>query len=80
MHVFLKLEWELNKFLQIIFNGQKNIRQRWSKYNGSSQKKIEQHKAPRYDLEMETLVEILNGERFISCHSYVQSEINMLIK
>lgn len=34
----------------------------------------------RYDEEMETLVEILNGERFISCHSYVQSEINMLMK
>ena len=34
----------------------------------------------RYDLEMEVLVEILNKERFISCHSYVQSEINMLMK
>ncbi len=34
----------------------------------------------RKDTEMETLVEILNGERFISCHSYVQSEINMLMK
>ena len=34
----------------------------------------------RYDEEMEILVEILNGERFISCHSYVQSEINMLMK
>ncbi|WP_397447031.1 amidohydrolase family protein [Polaribacter sp. R77954] len=34
----------------------------------------------RKDIEMETLVEILNGERFISCHSYVQSEINMLMK
>lgn len=34
----------------------------------------------RYDEEMEILAEILNGERFISCHSYVQSEINMLIK
>lgn len=34
----------------------------------------------RYDEEMETLVEILNGERFISCHSYVQSEINMMMK
>jgi imidazolonepropionase-like amidohydrolase len=29
---------------------------------------------------MEVLAEILNGERFISCHSYVQSEINMLMK
>ncbi len=34
----------------------------------------------RMDEEMETLAEILNGERFISCHSYVQSEINMLMK
>ncbi len=34
----------------------------------------------RHDEEMETLAEILNGERYISCHSYVQSEINMLMK
>ena len=34
----------------------------------------------RKDLEMETLVEILNGERFVSSHSYIQSEINMLMK
>ncbi|MFK8061305.1 MAG: amidohydrolase family protein [Polaribacter sp.] len=34
----------------------------------------------RKDDEMETIAEILNGERFISCHSYVQSEINMLMK
>jgi imidazolonepropionase-like amidohydrolase len=34
----------------------------------------------REDTEMEVLAEILNGERFISCHSYVQSEINMLMK
>ena len=34
----------------------------------------------RKDLELETLSEILNKERFISCHSYVQSEINMLMK
>jgi len=34
----------------------------------------------RVDEELETLGEILEGERFISCHSYVQSEINMLMK
>ena len=34
----------------------------------------------RKDEEMEVLAEILNKERFISCHSYVQSEINMLMK
>ncbi|TBW28592.1 amidohydrolase family protein [Gramella sp. KN1008] len=34
----------------------------------------------RKDLEMETIVEILNGERFVTSHSYIQSEINMLMK
>jgi imidazolonepropionase-like amidohydrolase len=34
----------------------------------------------RYDIEMEVLSEILNKKRFITCHSYVQSEINMLMK
>ncbi len=34
----------------------------------------------RKDEEMEVIAEILNGERYISCHSYVQSEINMLMK
>lgn len=33
----------------------------------------------RRDLELETLAEILNKKRFITCHSYVQSEINMLM-
>ncbi|SHM02121.1 Imidazolonepropionase [Chitinophaga jiangningensis] len=33
----------------------------------------------RRDLELDALVEILNSKRFITCHSYVQSEINMLM-
>ena len=33
----------------------------------------------RKDLELEALSEILNHKRFITCHSYVQSEINMLL-
>ncbi|MCE3225500.1 MAG: amidohydrolase [Bacteroidetes bacterium] len=35
--------------------------------------------SPRKDLELEALAEILNTKRFITCHSYVQSEINMLM-
>ena len=34
---------------------------------------------PRKDLELDALLEILKGKRFITCHSYVQSEINMLM-
>lgn len=33
----------------------------------------------RKNLELETLLEILENKRFITCHSYVQSEINMLL-
>ena len=49
----------------------------WKLYNASSKKN--KGKAPRVDMEMQTLVEILNKERFISCHSYVASEILMLM-
>lgn len=35
--------------------------------------------APRRDLELDALAEILAGKRFITCHSYVQSEISMLM-
>jgi imidazolonepropionase-like amidohydrolase len=43
-------------------------------------KKTENSITPRKDLELEVLCEILSGERKITCHSYVQSEINMLMK
>jgi imidazolonepropionase-like amidohydrolase len=36
-------------------------------------------KLVRKDLELDALVEILDEQRFITAHSYVQSEINMLI-
>lgn len=35
---------------------------------------------PKPDFQLETLLEILDGKRFITCHSYVQSEILMLIR
>ena len=35
--------------------------------------------APRRDLELEVLAQILEGERQITCHSYRQDEINMLM-
>lgn len=36
-------------------------------------------KLVRRDLELDALEEILENKRFITCHSYVQSEINMLM-
>jgi imidazolonepropionase-like amidohydrolase len=50
----------------------------WTNYN--NQKVKTGLIAPRRDLELDALVEILDGKRNITCHSYVQSEINMLMK
>jgi imidazolonepropionase-like amidohydrolase len=47
----------------------------WKKFNLSKSKGI----APRRDLELDALAEILNKKRFITCHSYQQGEINMLM-
>jgi imidazolonepropionase-like amidohydrolase len=49
----------------------------WADYNNMKVKTG--LSAPRKDLELDALVEILEGKRHISCHSYVQSEINMLM-
>lgn len=46
----------------------------WKLYNASKK-----GAAPRRDIEMDVLLEILEKKRFITCHSYVQSEINMLM-
>jgi imidazolonepropionase-like amidohydrolase len=43
--------------------------------------KVKKSGAPfRKDLEMEALLEILESKRFITCHSYVQSEITMMMR
>jgi imidazolonepropionase-like amidohydrolase len=49
----------------------------WKAFNASTK---EGKVAPRRDLAMDAVLEIINEERFITCHSYVQSEINMLMK
>ncbi|MEM6271214.1 MAG: amidohydrolase family protein [Bacteroidota bacterium] len=35
---------------------------------------------PRRDLQMETLLQILDRKRFVTCHSYQQAEITMLMR
>ena len=49
----------------------------WKAYNSNSKK--DKTKAPRVDLELQNIAEIINKERFITCHSYVQSEILMMM-
>ena len=60
------------------FQRAKEYEATWKKYNAASKKN--KGKMPRTDIELQTITEILNQERFISCHSYVQSEILMLMQ
>ncbi|MBC5992650.1 amidohydrolase family protein [Pontibacter cellulosilyticus] len=62
------------------FQRAKEYEQSWKTYNSLSKREKSKTPAPRRDLELDALVEILNDKRFITCHSYVQSEINMLMQ
>jgi imidazolonepropionase-like amidohydrolase len=51
----------------------------WGAYTSQAGNKKSTATAPRRDIELDALSEILASKRFITCHSYVQSEINMLM-
>ena len=57
----------------------KEYKKTWEEYNDLSRKEKLNTPPPREDLKLNALVEILTSDMFITCHSYVQSEINMLI-
>lgn len=63
------------------FTRAKEYDKQWKDYLKTNPKDAEKNKLniPRKDLELEALAEILNKKRFITCHSYIQSEINMLM-
>lgn len=52
---------------------------RWSEYNSLPATQRDNGNPPRRDLVHETMLEILHAERYVTSHSYVQSEINMLM-
>jgi imidazolonepropionase-like amidohydrolase len=68
------------------FTRAKDYKKEWDVYNSEKDKLAKVKKPitalqiPRRDLELEALVEILEKKRFITCHSYVQSEINSAMK
>ncbi len=66
------------------FKAAQDYKKAWANYEAKKQAtSAAQREAimpPRRDLELDALVEILEGKRFIHCHSYVQSEILMLTR
>lgn len=63
------------------FTRAKAYKQEWEGFKKQSAKQSTGNKiaAPRKDLDLEAVAEILDEKRFITCHSYVQSEVNMLM-
>jgi imidazolonepropionase-like amidohydrolase len=62
------------------FTRAKEYAKGWTAYNKLGAKEKTTAVPPRRDIELDALAEILSAKRFITCHSYVQSEINMLMK
>lgn len=61
------------------FSQAREYERTWADYNNLSRAQQRNTSPPRRDLVDETMLEILNGERYVTSHSYVQSEINMLM-
>lgn len=67
-------------FLRDAFNAARSYRQELTAYEALSPDERQRRMPVRRDLELETLVEILDGRRLVHCHSYRQDEILMLLR
>lgn len=61
------------------FSQAQEYEKEWQAYEDLSRTQRRNTTPPRRDLVDEAMLEVLNGERFVTSHSYVQSEINMLM-
>lgn len=62
------------------FTSALEYKKKWDAYNSLPAKEKALAIKPRRDLAEEAMLDIINKKLFITCHSYVQSEINMLMK
>ncbi|MGB7668155.1 MAG: amidohydrolase family protein, partial [Candidatus Acidiferrales bacterium] len=58
----------------------KQYQKDWADYNQRKSAGGQNLIPPRRDLQLEPLVEVLEGKRYIHCHSYVSDEILMLMR
>lgn len=67
----------VENMLRTSFTQAVEYKKKWDAYNANkSARKV----APEYDLRMQTLVDIMNGDVLVHCHSYRADEIYMLMK
>ncbi len=69
----------VEQFIADAFTAALDYRAQWQAYQAAGGK-ASNRVPPRKDLELECMLEILDSKRFITCHSYVQSEITMLLR
>jgi imidazolonepropionase-like amidohydrolase len=62
------------------FTRAKQYQQEWAEYNRRKAAGEQNLIPPRRNLQLEPLVEVLEGKRYIHCHSYVSDEILMLMR
>ena len=70
----------VNQVLVDAFQRATDYQKQWKAAEENNKKKGYTPIVFRRDLELDALVEIMNKKRFITCHSYVQSEINATMK
>lgn len=61
------------------FTRAREYKSKWRAYAMKDNKSLKPGPFPRRDLELEALSRILDSRLFITCHSYQQGEINMLM-
>ncbi|MHC4991423.1 MAG: amidohydrolase, partial [Planctomycetota bacterium] len=67
-------------FIRDAFTAADDYRESWRRYESLPTERRRRTMPPRRDLELDTLVEIIEGDRLVHCHSYRQDEILMLIR
>jgi N-acetylglucosamine-6-phosphate deacetylase len=67
-------------FIRDAFTAAREYAAEWTRYEALPVSERAAVMPPRRDLELDALVEILNGERLVHCHSYRQDEILALIR
>lgn len=67
-------------FIRDQFQAAKEYQAAWQAFNKLSKREQSRVAPPRRDYQLETLVEIIEGKRHIHTHSYVASEILMLMQ
>ena len=74
----------VEQIIRDAFQAAKEYQKQWADWRAAKAEADRTRQAapapPRRDLELETVAEILAGTRRITCHSYVQSEITMLMR